>query len=784
MYNCLTTFPNLVDAVYEANNTITDNITDLIGPKAIKRNLVCVRSNVEQEFFSKYVNKEWTKIVNTMVTESPCALGYFSTIMHGIDISKKINTQPLQDVLTEEVTDYAVNKLTGNTQTFEFSDDFLTTISSLLVNYADNCGCDIYNLFKVIVVNYSGKYRLKYVGKSKEEARTILMEDFKNFNAYIQDLLSNMQQIQISDITPNSETLTSYLNPGNVTNLLSIKKQLDGLIPDVLGEMKKFFATLISSYYAHIHPVIWCQIFAKMCDNFFIQMPITQNEFYQYVSNQLLLNSGPVILKILQMMRPLLDAETQKKYNLNRLTYPLLSDAQVQMILKKILYDIYDYKIIANLSASVGHVVLLKKVDQADPIIVKIIKPLSIVQSCAEYNMLKNVYEKGTCEQKFIDNMIYAIGNELDANNEIRNINDGFKYYTCDYEHVYEFNTGHKLTTLEVIKDIIVPDCWYAIAVTLAKGMPLSKLVENNTIDGDTKFRASLHRCLDLLVYKFFFVLLSKGFYHGDLHAGNIFFSFKAKTMTLIDFGAVGNLNLFANEENVNILFEIIIMSIFYNYEDLMDLLTKYLNTHCNLENNIDTEDTKYIELREELVNYGKESIELQIENDKKYTNNINKIFSQKRIDEEAYEINEEQKVGGRKEGEENIYSYLDLLPHKPETVIENSEELRNMRLEDSETKTLNQIIEILFKFYATNGVNVAVKFSDLYEFQKAYTLLLGVLFQTKYNFFRMNYAIKQAIMNCEHLSKIFHVTKVIQISKMYLREKAIYEKKVIMYRS
>ena len=66
----------------------------------------------------------------------------------------------------------------------------------------------------------------------------------------------------------------------------------------------------------------------------------------------------------------------------------------------------------------------------------------------------------------------------------------------------------------------------------------------------DTKFRAVLHRTLDLLVYKFFLVIIKHGFYHGDPHAGNIFFSFKKKQAILIDLGAVGELNVY--EENVD----------------------------------------------------------------------------------------------------------------------------------------------------------------------------------------------------------------------------------------
>jgi len=773
-YNCGNVFPLLVEAIYKANDEITDNVTNIIGEKSVKKTLVCVRTNVAQDFYIDTVGKEWNNIINEMINESPCRYGVISTIKKGKEITKKLQTSPLQEVIQEEASDYVINRLTGENNKFTFAKDFTLTMSEVLINYADNCGCDFYNLFKIAVVNYSGRYKKKYQGKSKEQAKTLLRQDFKSFNEYIQKLYKQFKNVDLSGLNKNNYKIV--VSKVNIIKTISIEDELNNLIPDSMGAMKSFFVTMISSYYNNIHPVIWCQIFAKMCENFFIHMPITKQEFYQFVSGQLLLNSGPAILKILQMLRPFFQPEVLEKYNLTKLTYPLLSTRQVDMILKKILLDIYDYKTIANLSASVGHVVLLKQVNQATPIIIKIIKPISIVQSCSEYDMLKKLYAKDTCEQNFIDNMIYAIGTELDATNEIKNINLGNKYYTCDYNDIFEFNTGHILTTLEVIDDIIIPDCWYALAVTLAPGMPLSKLAENKLVERDTKFRASLHRCLDLLVYKFFFVLFSNGFYHGDLHAGNIFFSFKSKTMTLIDFGAVGNMNLFEDDPGVDALLEIIIMSIFYNYEDIADRMTVLLNCRCDAENNVDMESKTYYNLIQELSNYGIDSIMLSEENSKKYNNNINKIFSQERIEEESYDNMDQEERAELKEN--NIYSYLDILPHTGETVIENNDTLRNMKLENPSTKSFNDILTILFAFYATNGVNIPVKFSELYEFQKAYTLLLGVLTQMKYDAYRMSFAINKAIMTCEHLDKILYVTKISKIYQWYNRESKIYKKK------
>ncbi len=58
-------------------------------------------------------------------------------------------------------------------------------------------------------------------------------------------------------------------------------------------------------------------------------MPITRSDFFAFISKQLLLNSGPFILKTLQMIRPFLSKDLAEKYNLTKLTYPILTNQQL-----------------------------------------------------------------------------------------------------------------------------------------------------------------------------------------------------------------------------------------------------------------------------------------------------------------------------------------------------------------------------------------------------------------------------------------------------------------------
>ena len=117
--------------------------------------------------------------------------------------------------------------------------------------------------------------------------------------------------------------------------------------------------------------------------------------------------------------------------------------------------------------------------------------------------------------------------------------------------------------------------------MTLAPGISLNDIIENDLLKEDTKFRAKLHRCFDLLVFKFFFNIVKNGFYHGDLHSGNIFFSYKENQITLIDWGAVGRIDIFKNDPDITALLEILLMSTFHNFDNMLDKMTELINSRC-----------------------------------------------------------------------------------------------------------------------------------------------------------------------------------------------------------
>ena len=565
----------------------------------------------------------------------------------------------------------------------------------------------------------------------------------------------------------------------------SVSDELNRLIPADLGSLKEFFVRIISIYYENLHPIIWAQIFKQMVDNFLFDLPHTSDEFFQFVSKYLLLNSGPFILKTLQMVRPFLSAETAAKYNLTKLKYPLMEPNQIDLIMKKIIPNWEMYNVGGNFSASVGHVLMINPVENPNKIfIVKIIKPISIAQSCWEYQTLYNVYPAGSCERTFVQSIIKSNGKEMNVKNEIKNIDLGHKYYTGDYKNTFGYDVNAKLTTLENMPGIINPDCWFALAVTLAPGIPLSELVESNLLQEDTRYRAKLHRCLDLLVYHFFYGIMQAGFYHGDLHAGNIFFSYDRRQMTLIDFGAVGELDVFADDSNTHKLLQIVIMSIFYNFDGVFDQMTNLLNSKCVKEKEfIDKNSSEYKKFRKQLRAYRINNI---INNDKQVAQSgkyIHDLNSKQRIQDE--------KIGTRGSivakptypvVSDSIYSHLELRRPNREIVVENRTEDILAPFTNVGNTSINinigfpAILEMIIKFYAKSGINIAIKFTELYEFQKAYALLLGVLNKTGYNPYRTGWAIKKAIVQFGNVP-FSKPGKIFSLYKDYATESSCYDK-------
>lgn len=786
-HSCGNVIKKIIQSIEQANYDLAINMTE----PNMSYQLVCIKPNITMDFYADSLKKSWETIINDFVDNPEKCSSLVSNLFSLYEFSGSIPTieqaqkkiQELQqpgaaskinpeDLILDALATM-VMKSTG-TNKFVFDVNMLNTFYSLIKVLGDHCYCQVVDIFKLFIEKYISKFKQQFQGKKQEEVKEILKKKFETFKKFLKD--TQMPDIQAHNgrlIEDMATKLTGIFN-------FSVAGELDRLIPNELGSMKKFFITVIQTYFEKIHPLIWAQIFRAMIDNLFVELPVTPDEIFAFMSKHLLLNSGPFILKILQMIRPALPKELRIKYNLSSLKYPLIPPHIAEKILSRVVKNWDMYKVEMHISASVGHVCKAYNVSKPDEkIMFKIIKPLAIAQSCWEYKTLHGISDITKCEKDFLQNMLKSNGRELNVRNEVKNLHTGYDNYTCKYKDIYGIDMDVKLTTVQALDNIMDDKCWFAFPMSLAPGMPVSSLLEpESQLTTDTKFRAKLHRCFDLLVTKFFLSLIHGGFYHGDLHAGNIFFSYKESQMTLIDFGAVGEFNVFDDTPEVQLLLEVVVMSLFYNFDGILDNLTTLLNTKCT-ENNIDMNSQGYKDLKNKLIGMKYKNIANEKKEKERSAIYEKDIFSQKRIDDE---IAQTKQSGGSEVKEKSIYDHYDHKLKEKEIVIENKYALPEFTQivdekidKESKSYSLPDVLVEILKYYSLQGVNVAIKFSEFAEFQKAYALLLGVLHSTGYSGYRVGIAIKKAIVNWKNLKKIYKVKTLYNIVRVYLRERYAY---------
>lgn len=802
---CLNVIRRLDKDVEQANLDLINNMTRPYPP--VKYELACVDPSVTYGFYYTRLKAYWEQTINSFLEQPDSCnsvLDYAQTIHkyatpENLRLAQQARSAAsgeggisgaIKGLASVDVENVVLNALaTSITSTsppinFSMSPDIVESMQELARLLVKRCKCQTADIFKTIVSQYKPKFQQKYDGMSKDQVVEALRSDYQGFKTKLEQFAATdlgefkEGRTPIDPLAWRAQFMDKIATQFTDVHNLSVENELNKLIPNELGSLKEFFVTIISRYYNQLHPIIWAQIFKGATENLFTALPLTPDEFFAFGSRQLLLNSGPFILKILQMIRPVLSPELAKKYNLAKLTYPLMTPTEVELILSRAINNWELYRVIQSFSASVGHVVKVERADMLSQyLMIKIIKPLAIAQSCWEYHTLYNIFPEGTCEQDFVKNMLESNGRELDVNNEARNLQLGYKYYTANYREVFGSDIDAHLTTVQHVEGVVKPYAWFVLAMTLAPGIPLSKLVEvenNPLLETDNDYRARLHRCLDLLVYKFFETIVRYGFYHGDLHAGNIFFSYEKSQLTLIDFGAVGEIDVYSDDPSIRTLLDVMVMSSFFNYQEVLDKLTELLNSKCT-ETQIDTSTQAYADLRAKLGSYRRVNTLNREAEGAKAAQYKKDIFSKERIDAEnrSYQPSHQETQTHDQLYTSSLYSPLTYQPYSPDTIVENRDVLPPFtKVGESNSVDFTKILEEIITFYAMSGVNIAIKFNDFYEIQKAYALLLGVLFKTNYSPFRVGIAIEKAIKSWRNLDKIHHVGFVKQAIQSWLSER------------
>jgi hypothetical protein len=742
----------IVDIVLLSNVELT---TSMIG-KSYSSSL-CMsndRLSFVYDDYYKSISTKWDKMISDTVNNSNCnAVRNKINVSIAKDIIDKYNMKQLS--IPYLSASYIVNNKLKNVSMKDiFNEDMFITLRNTLKVLIKYSGCDITKIFNYII-GAQQMYFDSHLSKLSTAVNTNTNTNTSNisqqmvafveneYNTFLDKLAGFVRILSSTEIPTsiNTNSTASKLDYDDSTVKKYIAKELDSLIPDSLGSMKEFFITIISSYYSSLHPVVYCQIFKNIIQNYgrLKNAPITTASIYSYIAREILLGSGPFILKMLQTIRPVMSKDILDKYDLTTLKYPLLSVQEVDILMRDSIHNniLSNLVQLANVSASIGHVVIVKDKRTNVKSVIKFIKPLSICQSCWEYNTLVNNVElKDEESRNFVKSMLSSTAEEMNTRNEIENINLGYKYYTASYNTLFNINNGIRMETIRNITNIVKPNKWYCLAMTFATGFPLSKIQESTTsILSDTDY-LKLWRALDILVYKFFHTLIFNSFYHADLHAGNLYFDPDNNLLTIIDFGSVGRINVF--KYNDNRLLSAIIVGLNGKYDELLDYLTEMINDRLNDNTSrIDMSSKKYHMFKNEMIEMRMSYENMREERSVESSILKEKIFNKDEAKEEYNLFNNSF-----------IYSIFEK-KNSSRNINESNINLRSSTTNSSNKNSFSDALEKIFIFYSNeNNINVATIFEDIYSLQKSYTMILGLLSKLNYSPSRMSIIISYMIQN------------------------------------
>jgi hypothetical protein len=760
---------------------------------------ICVRSDVSLEYFLTLLRRKWSDvakrgsvrcpvltaadIVSVMQKSGKTVPTYESLTAlkdRSFDVSEMIdavgarlpdaNKEGARRVATRALTDKAIldilpYMLNERTVMTTFGTDE-TVINDVLKFLLEAGACQSYDVMMRLLRKYSARYGYLYEGRADD-----------------------MDRDAVALLTRASEMITarSSSNSPDFRRLINVGEHLNELIPDSLGKFKQFIIRVIVTYYDNLHPIVASHILCQLLVNFEKVLPKSQDEIMSFLFKTTLLNSGPLILKLLQMATVAMDVPTKKKFGLERLEYPLINPRTVDEIFNNILVQPHLCDRVFDVSASVGHVRIMRWNDyipgsarKSPKFVVKIIKAVtSAMTSCWEYELLSRTFDPLTEAEndQNIRQMLINNGEELDLRAEGAAMKKAHSLYTASYSDLFGVTYPMTLTTIQELGGVLKNQdtYWQAIAMELAPGRPLTKCVDDPKImDGDVT-QAALYRAFDMLTERFVFNLIEHGFAHSDLHAGNIFFCTDTAQMTIIDWGAVVDLNLFAQSPTIDLLRQIVLYVSFFDFRAIVEAVATFLGdefdaSSANLGNFLD----KMKMYREDAVRFNLEHPTSK--------ETYSAIFGSDRTDSEGdIRCSKSGPILRDKLAAKSIYERYDV---EFDTTCETrplspAVQWSKLELDGRKLKAFssNEVIVEIIQFFVENNVDVQSKFPELISFQKAYALLLGVYTTFNYNPYRMQTAILRASLTWRHWKKLVHVRALTDMSSMVRKLSSDFDK-------
>lgn len=363
------------------------------------------------------------------------------------------------------------------------------------------------------------------------------------------------------------------------TSLLSEKyvEQLIGTAEWMTIQQKILFKTMIMTYF-RTNPRLW-PVHLNM-DFTFLKTrkkmghsPVTPLERLKSLFKSLLSGSGPFILKILQQINTANTSKIDGKISVSEITkdifstVPALTPEETRLVTSSFAIapsylspEYYNEKVLGSASIAETHQTYSDEFQQKA--VIKFIKPIYAYYFLCEINFLvadawkaiaqfshgNNIHMK-QC-RKLLLFFIKEFIKEFDYYGEFVNTTIGYKYYNQPSQHV---------------SSIVALDCKVNPFPVLVLSFVEGRSVDS-WMDAEHITRAeleSIYRDTDNLVRLWFKnTLWGSGFFHADLHPGNLI---RTKNgVSVIDFGSCGILN---KEERCAMVTAMVISGQFVNMD-------------------------------------------------------------------------------------------------------------------------------------------------------------------------------------------------------------------------
>jgi hypothetical protein len=746
------------DIINTSNNIFYDIFLDFNENK-YSNNKLCSAKQISYDKYNNILSYNWNDSFKKFKCENNNNLIFATNVINSFN-----NNEFNLELLINEI----LKSFENNSNIYEYNENFIV----MMQNISDNI-----------------KKNIKCIVKSFDENIHFDKNQIKNILIFILLIIKKNHDTNIFYIIEKSYEMIKYLlyNAFHHTKIESkknISEYVVNFLPEKISSMKDFISTIIDNYYKNLHPIIWAQIIKEILTNIIEKNIDDIDVLQQIIISNIILNSGPFVLKFMQLARPLIKYDVAKQFGLEKLRYPKMLENQYLLFLNKYVNDFNNYDIFFSSSASIGQVFgLIHKKTQTKHI-VKIYKPLSIIQSCWEYDMFKtskDIYANKKY-MNYINNMYNSLTNEFNSKNEQINILRFKDYYD---QKIYTFNKMDEIINKYMLKTItsdtnfLKKNPWFMLHMSFAEGETIENIVNSNKYDlsKDTIFRSALHRCFDLLIYNFFKTLINNHEYHGDLHSGNIYFNFNdnnESTMTIIDFGTTGKLQF---DENLNIIHNIAFAIKNVNYVELYEIFLVLL-----MALDVDNKDT-YININDNNEKF-KNELKTISENVKKCVNNDNLKKALDHLNDYIFSINRLKKENPylyeKKNKSENMYENMsneinDEILKNLEMQVENAKceiDMNDKKYYFRQDFSINAILNLIMNNLTENNVNLILILGDYFEIQKGYSLLLNVLTEIKYPLYRMTYVLSQLFTTINIVNFIFNNTSFFteSVKKMFYK--------------